>query len=236
MRLSASKICVDLGGKKILSDVSFDLHDKQVCAILGPNGSGKSTLLRAMLRLEPVTRGSLKLVGMERLPSVAPFWPTVTGVLQGLYLWPHLTVRQNLVLAMSELNLDEVEQSSRIDETMSRFGLAELMNRLPMTLSQGQQQKVAVARAIILQPTFLLLDEVTSALDVEQIEFLRNTIQALRSEGAGIALVTHHLGFARACADSFLFMESGKVIAQGRMSDIDKLAVNTRLEEFLKLA
>jgi polar amino acid transport system ATP-binding protein len=206
----------------VLKGVDVEVAPGTITALLGSNGCGKSTLLRALALIEPIDSGTVTIDGtaydasVDAGKAVRPPWPTVTVVFQQLFLWPHLRVRDNIALPQSQR--DDPMAAERFEELVHIFKLEELVDRYPNELSLGQRQRVALARAVAVRPTYLLLDEVTSALDVEQVTSLLAYLKTLRAEGLGILLITHLIGFARESADRVLFMSAGSVTEEGDAS------------------
>ena len=236
--LVAENILKALGNKEILRNVSASIAPGQITALIGPSGSGKSTFLRALSLLDPPDSGTVEVdearytfpkKNGNGLPSP---WPKVTIVFQQLFLWPHLTVRQNISLPMK--NSNGVGSDRPLDELIEVLELEEFADRYPNQVSLGQRQRAAIARALALQPKYLLLDEITSALDVEHVSKLLNHIRTLRDKGTGILLVTHLIGFAEKAADQILFMESGSLVEAGG-PEVLASPKSRRLGQFLSL-
>jgi ABC-type polar amino acid transport system ATPase subunit len=215
--LAASSLFKGYGGKPVLRGVDISVLPGTVTAIIGPNGSGKSTVLRALALLDPPDSGRVEVdEAVYKFPSdqvIQPPWPRITLVFQQLFLWPHLTIRQNITLPRS--NLPAGSSSISFEELTEIFTLGSLLERYPNEISGGQRQRAALARALGVEPSYLLLDEVTSALDVEQIGNLLGQIDLLKKRGIAIVLVTHLIGFARAIADQVIFLWEGTVSEQG---------------------
>lgn len=202
----------------VLDGVDVELQPGTVTALLGANGCGKSTLLRAIALIESADRGIVNIDGTTyRCAEISRNdprpWPTITVVFQQLFLWPHLTVRENITLPQSQHR--EPNSLRRFDDLAQTFDLTAFADRYPNELSLGERQRVALARAQAVRPRYLLLDEVTSALDIEHITSLRRHLMALRNEGLAILLVTHLIGFARDVADRVLFMAHGGIAERG---------------------
>jgi ABC-type polar amino acid transport system ATPase subunit len=216
--LSARSLHKRYAGQPVLDGVQVDVAPASITALLGSNGCGKSTLLRAMALLEETESGVVSIDGREYRATTAadatPLpWPTVTMVFQQLFLWPHLTIRRNIALAQSQAS--DGHAAERFADVVRTFELEPLLDRYPNEVSLGQRQRAALARAVAVRPRYLLLDEVTSALDVEHVTTLLGYLRDLRQAGLGILLVTHLIGFARQAADRVLFMSGGRIIEDG---------------------
>ena len=231
--LAAQHISKSVGTLPILRDVSVAVSPGTITVVMGPSGGGKTTLLRAVSLLDPPTTGTVEIDEKSfSFPSTADYapWPDVTIVFQQLFLWPHLTLRQNieLPLKLRQRTVDAAELERGIDV----FQLRDVIDNYPNQASTGERQRAALLRATTLRPKYLLLDEVTSALDIEQVAVLLTELQALRAKGIGILLVTHLLSFARQTADRVYFLERGEMVVEGS-ADILTHPKHPRLQQFL---
>ena len=232
------------GGLEILHGIDLSLAPGKITAILGPSGGGKSTLLRTLSILDAPDSGSVEVDGVEysfpikRKNGIQPPWPKLTVVFQQLFLWPHLTLRRNITLPLEKLRAKSdgasKEASDEVDELLTLFEMSEHADRYPNDVSLGQRQRAAFIRAVVLHPKYLLLDEITSALDVEHVSKILEHLKSLRDRGTGILLVTHLIGFAKSAADHIIFMENGRIIASGDKSLLTT-PKNERLVRFLSL-
>lgn len=222
--LTARGLCKSFGRQAVLENVDFEVAPGAANVIIGPSGGGKSTLLRCLAMLEKGDSGTINVDDLEyRLPisgrDFVPPWPALTLVFQRHFLWPHLTNYDNIALPLRR-RLGRAAIGAQLDELIDLFDMGSFIHRYPNQTSVGQQQRVALARAFALQPRYILLDEVTASLDVEQIARLHELMVQLIGRGIGIVVVTHLLSFAeallRASADSRLtFLEGGRVVAAG---------------------
>ena len=153
----------------VLRGIDIDIYRGDVVCLIGPSGCGKSTFLRCLNRLEIPTGGSIKFEGVEVDDDHIDSVRQKMGMgFQHFNLFPHLTVKKNLELAPSLLKLKDKEAiSKRADELLARVGLADKANVYPKSLSGGQQQRIAIARALVNEPSVLLLDEPLGALDLK---------------------------------------------------------------------
>ncbi len=157
----------------------------------------------------------------------------MTVVFQSLFLWPHLSLYENIALPARNLIADEHILDNQIMHLAEKFDMTGFIHRYPNEASLGQRQRVALARALILRPQYALLDEITSALDVEQIERILDYLLHLKSQGVGVFLITHLIGFARRAADQILFMNNGRIEEHGG-PEIITAPKSPRLQNFLK--
>lgn len=218
-------------------DINLEIDAGQMLALIGPSGAGKSTLLRCLALLDPADSGAILIddlnVTFPHPQTELPHpWPLITAVFQQLYLWPHRTIRDNLLLVAS--NLERFSVAKDLNPLIEKLKLGKFIDRYPGECSVGERQRAALARAMILRPKYLLLDEVTSALDIEHIGTVITQLMELKSAGTGIIAVTHSLNFARHCADKICFMDGGRIIEQGT-ADILVHPQKERLKRFVSV-
>lgn len=226
------------GDTGALEDVSVGVEPGKITVLIGPSGSGKTTLIRTLSLLDAPDHGVISLDDREyRFPLspealITPPWPDVTVVFQQLFLWPHLRLRENIMLPLR--NRARGDSESHLDELIEAFKMKSFIDRYPNETSLGQRQRAALVRALVLNPSYILLDEITSALDVEQVSIILRQLQDLRDRGIGILLVTHLIGFARRAADTVVFLDQGRIEEQGAKEILEKPA-STRLNRFLSV-
>ncbi|WP_075289367.1 amino acid ABC transporter ATP-binding protein [Pararhizobium arenae] len=229
------------------TDVSFDVPQGEVVALLGPSGAGKSTLLRCVNHLETISAGRIyvhgDLIGY-RLGDQALYELSdveisrqrqkIGMVFQHFNLFKHMTALQNVMSGpVHVLKKQKAEAASLALALLDKVGLKAKASAYPSELSGGQQQRVAIARALAMQPRVLLLDEPTSALDPELAQEVVETIRKLAEEGQTMLIATHDMGIARDVADRVIFMEGGRVAEDARSRDFFTAPKSDRAKQFL---
>jgi len=217
--LSLKEVAVTYDGTPAVRDVTLDLPDGQVLALLGPSGSGKSTLLRAVAGLEPAA-GTISWDGRS-LAGVPTHKRGFALMFQDGQLFGHLTVAANVGYALKLRRTPRRRRESTVAELLGLVGLDGYEERLPATLSGGERQRVALARALAVEPRLLLLDEPLSALDAGLRERLAGDLRRiLTAAGTTALLVTHDQEEAFAVADRLAVMRAGRVVQQGDLAEV----------------
>ena len=208
------------GYLEVLHDLTLQVEQGNVTALIGRSGSGKSTALRCVNGLEKINGGTLHVCGRalhEPNVDLRDLRKEVGIVFQSYNLFPHLTVKQNVTLAPRKVKrLGAAEASDLASHVLGQVGLSDKADNYPEQLSGGQQQRVAIARSLAMQPRLMLFDEVTSALDPELTGEVLRVIEKLAEEGMTMVLVTHEMAFARSVADQLVFMHKGTVWETGK--------------------
>jgi polar amino acid transport system ATP-binding protein len=235
--LEVKGVSKSFGTLQVLRDVSLDLRQGEMLALIGRSGSGKSTLLRCLNGLEQVDAGSITIAGHEMVRDPAALRRLrrdVGIVFQAYNLFPHLTVGRNIMLAPRLVlgrNADEAEAKAR--EVLAAVGLSEKFDAYPDQLSGGQQQRVAIARSLAMAPKVMLFDEVTSALDPELTKEVLRAMEALAETGMTMVLVTHEMNFARRVADRVAFMHAGRLHEIAPPEELFSSPRTPELQQFL---
>lgn len=212
-QLELDRICVNLGGQRIINDVSFALAEGDIGCLLGPSGCGKTTLLRTIAGFEAPSVGRLLLAGVEVATAqqqTTPEQRRVGMVFQDLALFPHMTVRKNVGFGISSMSRGEVD--ARVDELLDLVAMRAYANSYPHQLSGGQQQRVALIRAMASRPPIMLLDEPFSSQDTElRVQLAHEVRQILKRDGVTAILVTHDQHEAFAIADHIGVVADGSL-------------------------
>ena len=232
--LSLREVSVSYDGQPAVDNVSLDLPDGEVLAVLGPSGCGKSTLLRAIAGLELLHHGSVAWDGSD-LADVPTHRRGFALMFQDGQLFPHLTVGRNVGYALRLRRTPNT--AARVEELLAMVGLQGYAGRLPGTLSGGERQRVALARSLAVEPRLLLLDEPLSALDAGLRERLAGELRGiLRAAGTTALMVTHDHEEAFTVADRLAVMRSGEVVQQGPIDRVWRAPADPETALFLGYA
>lgn len=237
--ISAKNIVKSFGKLEVLKDVSLEINEGEVVALIGPSGSGKSTLLRSLIHLETVDGGTISIEG-EAVVKNGVYqknnaFQKLGMVFQNFNLFPHKSVLENITLAPMLVNgetREEAEASAL--KLLESVGLSDKVDAYPYQLSGGQQQRVAIARALAMKPRAMLFDEPTSALDPELTGEILKVIRDLAAKDMTMVIVTHEIEFAKNVADRIIFMAGGYIVEEGSAAEVIDNPVNERTQAFLK--
>jgi polar amino acid transport system ATP-binding protein len=209
---------------EVLSGVSLSLHRHEVVCLIGASGSGKSTLLRCANMLETLDAGSIALFGQaleDRRIDPNLVRRHIALVFQSFNLFPHLSVLDNIVLgpvyAMKRKRAEVREEALAL---LERIGLRGRADEFPDRLSGGQQQRVAIVRSLAMQPSLLLLDEVTSALDPTLVGEVLDLLRDLAANGTTMLIATHEMNFAKDVAHQVAYLDKGVLVEKGSPEQI----------------
>ena len=221
----------------VLDDISLEIEAGSFVAILGHNGSGKSTFLRCMNLLEEPTKGQIIFDGQDitaKGVNINQIRQQMGMVFQHFYLFPHLTIMDNLTLAPMRTHMMKEEEAKEEGlRLLRRVGLEDKADSYPGQVSGGQKQRIAIVRALMMKPKMMLFDEPTSALDPEMVGEVLEVMKELAAAGMTMAVVTHEMGFAREVATRVLFMDEGQVMEENSPQEFFAHPKNDRLKDFL---
>jgi urea transport system ATP-binding protein len=232
--LSVQSAEVDIDGSRILRGVTLEVRPNEVVALMGRNGVGKTTTLRALMGLRPLRSGVMTLAGtsLVGLPTDARARSGLGYVPQGRDIFPHLTVEENLRISLVVHGVKGAAARAALDEVYTLFPiLKQFVARKGGVLSGGQQQQLAIGRALLTKPKLLLLDEPTEGIQPSIIEEIGDTLRKLRASGRlSILLVEQYVDFCRAVADRFYAMDRGAVTISGPIAELTDEVVKEHLQ------
>jgi polar amino acid transport system ATP-binding protein len=225
------------GHHEVLKGVSLNVERHEVVCLIGASGSGKSTLLRCVNALEDIQEGEIRIDG-----------DTVTGagvdlnalrrdvgiVFQSYNLFPHMTVLDNIMLAPIRVGgVKKRDAHERAERLLESVGMQDKAKSYPDMLSGGQQHRVAIVRALAMQPRVMLLDEITAALDPELVGDVLEIVRELAHGGLTMLLATHEMGFAKEVASQVCFLDNGSILERGSAQQIFEDPQEPRTQQFL---
>jgi len=207
---------------KVLNNVSFKIEDQEIVGILGPSGSGKTTLLKIMSHLETIKEGSYMIddlwISKDGIKgddkSIKLAMSELGVVFQQFNLFPHMSVLENVCLPLKlRTELNQTDIIKQATELLNELGLGERLNSYPHQISGGQQQRTAIARAMVLKPKILIIDEPTSSLDAATSQTVIQLLKQLHQNGLTLIVITHDLVFAKAICQRVIEIEAGIIKA-----------------------
>lgn len=233
MKLQLEKLIKNYD-KTILNDLNLTIDNVQAVGIIGASGCGKSTLLRLLAGMEFPETGKIRINEVPiNLKTVKSYQENIGYVFQKHNLFPHLTIRENLLLILEKVKkMDKNQSEKRIDGLLTQFQLNDQADQKPNVVSGGQAQRASIARALSNNPSLILLDEPTAALDPILTGEVLSSIHNLKNLGKDFIFVTHEISFLRNFADYVIFMDEGQIIEHGDITHIDN-PLTEKLKQFL---
>ena len=235
--IRAENVRKSFSGKDVLKGIDLEIHRGEVVVIIGPSGSGKSTFLRCLNLLEVPTGGHIFFKDVDitdKKVNIDLHRQKMGMVFQHFNLFPHMDILRNMTIGpVKLLKKSEEEAEKYAMALLERVGLADRAHAYPSQLSSGQKQRIAIVRALCMQPEVMLFDEPTSALDPEMVGEVLQVMRDLAKERMTMVIVTHEMGFAREVADRVVFLEEGILMEQNDPVNFFEHPQNERLKSFL---
>ena len=235
--LRISGLVKSFGSRTVFSGIDLDVVPGEVVVIVGPSGTGKSTMLRCVNGLEEISGGSITFEGEEvrtKTRQIVNLRRRIGMIFQSFNLYPHLTALENVMLApVKVLKQPKAEVEARARDLFRKVRLEHRCDAYPGQLSGGEQQRVAIARTLAMEPHLMLFDEPTSALDPETVGDVLRVMEDLAREGRTMLVVTHEIGFARHVGSRMIFMDGGKIVEDRPPNDMITDPANPRTKQFL---
>lgn len=234
--IKVENLTKNFGKLQVLKGINQEVKDGEVLVIIGPSGSGKSTFLRCLNLMEEPDGGKILFDGEEitnKKTDINKIRSRMGMVFQNFNLFKNKTVLENIMLAPQLVkNMSQEEAKEKAETLLKRVGLLDKKDNYPKALSGGQAQRIAIVRALAMDPEVILFDEPTSALDPEMVGEVLNVMKDLAKEGMTMVVVTHEMGFAKEVGDRIIFMDKGEVIEEGRGEEFFKNPKHERTKDF----
>ena len=223
------------GSKEAVKNINFEINENEIVGLLGPNGSGKTTTIGMILGLLKPSSGEVLINGLRIEKYRNDILQKINFISPYIELPKKLTVKQNLIVYGKLYSVKNLKE--KIDYLVNKLRLEKLLNRITGELSSGQKNRISLAKAIINDPTVLLLDEPTASLDPEIGDFVRTFLENYKKENkVSILLASHNMDEVTRLCSSIMMMKNGSIIDEGKPKDLIKKHGRQNLEEvFLKL-
>lgn len=237
MMLDIQDLHKTFGSNQVLKGITMTIDQGEVVVVIGPSGSGKSTFLRCLNLLEVPTSGKIFFEGTDITDPKNDLYKMrekMGMVFQNFNLFPNMTVLENITLSPTKVRKVAKSAADQLaKQLLNDVGLPDKAKAYPQSLSGGQMQRIAIARALAMEPDVMLFDEPTSALDPEMVGEVLSVMQRLAQQGMTMVIVTHEMGFAKEVADRILFMDQGIIMEEGTPEQIFDHPKNPRTIDFL---
>lgn len=217
MSLEVTKLNGGYGQVPVLHDVSFNVPDGQVIGLIGLNGAGKSTTIKHIIGLLQPQSGSVTVNGYTLATDASAYRGSIAYVPETPVLYPELTLREHLELAMMAYGLDQDESWRRLDRLLKMFRLDNKLDWFPDNFSKGMKQKVMIASAFMTDASLFIIDEPFTGLDPVAVHDLITLVNEQKAHGASVLMSTHVLATAQEYADGFVLLRDGRVRAEGTL-------------------
>jgi len=229
------KVNKHFGKIHVLRNLNLSVKKAEKISIVGSSGGGKSTLLRCLNKLEKVQSGEIWIEGQKITENINDVLlrQKVGIVFQDYNLFPHLKLKDNITLALRYVKKMSKKESEQLAyDVLKKVNLEDKWDSYPLELSGGQKQRGAIARVLAMDPSIILFDEITSALDPELINEVLDVLRKLSKTGKTMIIVTHEIGFAREISDRVLLFDEGRVIEEGSPEEIFNRPKTDRAKNF----
>lgn len=221
---------------RALNDVSFTVNRGEFVGIMGASGSGKSTLLNCVSTIDAAIRINGQDVTRMKQAKLSQFRREELGfIFQDSNLLDTLTARENIALPLTIARTNSAEISTRVQDVAARLSISQVLDKYPYQMSGGQQQRVAAARALVTDPTMIMADEPTGALDSKSARLLLESLEALNRRLRATVLMVTHDSFAASYTSRVLFIRDGKIFTELRRGDTDRREFFDRIMEVVAM-
>jgi lipopolysaccharide export system ATP-binding protein len=231
--LQTNNLVKKYSGRTVVNKVSITVRQGEIVGLLGRNGAGKTTSFRMTIGMITPEEGTVTFDGVDvtRMPMYKRARRGMGYLSQEPSIFQRLTVRDNLMAILETMSMSQAERKAKCDSLLAQFGLTVQQKQLARTLSGGERRKLEIARALVTNPTMILLDEPFSGVDPIAVEELQREIKALRERGISILLTDHNVRETLTVTDRSYIIDSGQVLREGPPRELvnDPLVIKTYL-------
>ena len=237
--LSTKKLIKEYGGAKVVRGVSIDIKEGEIVGLLGPNGAGKTTTFYMITGMITPTSGEVLLSNddITLMPMYKRAQIGIGYLAQEASVFTRLSVENNLRLALEMTALNKDQQNERLEELLDEFSITHIRNNIAMTLSGGERRRTEIARSLVVNPKFILLDEPYAGIDPLAVEEIQGIILNLKKKGIGVLITDHNVRETLSITDRSYLLYDGKVLFSGTSDEIstDKEARRLYLGDKFKM-
>jgi lipopolysaccharide export system ATP-binding protein len=228
--LRAEQLCKAYGGRRVVSEVSIEVHAGEIVGLLGPNGAGKTTTFYMMVGLTRPDTGTVLLNGEDvtALPMFERARRGVSYLPQEPSVFRKLTVEENILAILETLDLSAKERAQRLARLLDELGIARLAKNKALSLSGGERRRVEITRALVISPSFMLLDEPFAGIDPIAVVDIQTIVTQLRERGIGVLITDHNVRETLGICDRAYILNEGTVLEEG---DPARIAASKRARE-----
>lgn len=235
MKLQIKNLNKTYANTEVLKSINLEIAQASSIGIIGESGCGKSTLLRQLAGIEDPDSGEISINDLSPILEKKEFQEKIGVVFQKHNLFPHLTVRENIMLILQKIKKqDKKEADATVNALLKQLFIENEADKRPNEISGGQAQRASIARALSTNPQLIFLDEPTAALDPLLTDEVLRAVVSLKKEGRDFVFVTHEMGFLKEFADYVIFMKQGKICEHGDQSCLVEPKTK-ELADFLKI-
>ncbi len=216
MKIQLKNVSKKYDSVEILRELNFEIDGITTLGIIGESGCGKSTLLRQLAGIEDPNYGDILINGVSPIENKQEFQNEIGYVFQKHNLFPHLSVRKNIMLILEKIKKIPIEEAEkRVNQVLAKLRIEEEADKKPNQISGGQAQRASIARALATNPKLIFLDEPTAALDPLLTEEVLKSVKELKDTGIEFIFITHEIEFLKEFADYVIFMDKGQIVESG---------------------
>jgi len=222
IKLETNNLIKRYGDVEVVRGVSIDIHQGEIIGLLGPNGAGKTTTFYMITGMISPSHGEVKMAGssITEMPMYKRAQSGIGYLAQEASVFTKLSVENNLRLALEMTSLSAKEQEYRLEELLEEFSISHIRKNIAMTLSGGERRRTEIARSLVIEPKFILLDEPYAGIDPIAVEEIQNIVLKLKDKGIGVLITDHNVRETLSITDRSYLLYDGKVLFSGTSDEI----------------